>query len=257
MAEEGVTMLKKCSKCSSTMLQQGNFDKNRKGEWFKTCNRCRSGVRPRKRQSPDFSKGKIYAIKSHKISDVYIGSTTRDLEKRLGIHKDHYKLFKKGVRSTQISSFSILEHGDAYIQLVELFPCNDRKSLERREGQIIKTTPNCVNKIVVGRTVAECRSDNKEHYDQYRKDNAEKIKQQRHDNYVKNIDEIKKKSKQYRDTHKAEIKERDAKYRMKNLEKLKAFYSEKTKCGCGGSYDRSSKAKHERTNKHKLYESKN
>ena len=37
---EQTSELKQCSRCHST-CSLAHFDKNRKGEWFKTCNNCR------------------------------------------------------------------------------------------------------------------------------------------------------------------------------------------------------------------------
>ena len=42
---------------------------------------------------PDYSKGKIYAIKSYQCDDIYIGSTVNKLSDRLSYHKTHYKSF--------------------------------------------------------------------------------------------------------------------------------------------------------------------
>lgn len=211
--------LQKCSRCTSTVLVEGNFDKNRKGELFKTCNRCR--------KKSDYSKGKIYAIKSHETDEVYIGSTTKDLQNRFVKHKSTYKAYKKGIRKYTTSSFSILEHNDCYIELIELCPCNSRTELNRREGEIIKATQNTVNKFIAGRTNSEYYIDNKEH--------------------------VKIQTKKYRNTHKAEKKALDARYRIDNKIRLNEYYSEKFTCDCGGQYDRSSKAKHERTTKHRKF----
>lgn len=41
-----------------------------------------------------YQNGKIYKIVSVSTSDVYIGSTTKDLKKRLSEHKSHYKLYQ-------------------------------------------------------------------------------------------------------------------------------------------------------------------
>jgi hypothetical protein len=55
-----------------------------------------------------------------------------------------------------MTSFIILAYSDAYIELIEDFPCGSKKELSRREGELIlKHKDNVVNKMVAGRTVVE------------------------------------------------------------------------------------------------------
>jgi saccharopine dehydrogenase-like NADP-dependent oxidoreductase len=92
----------------------------------------------------DYKNSKIYAIKSNKTKKVYIGSTTQEIAKRLIDHRTKYKQYKNG-KCNYITSFEIIKHGDAYVQIIELFPCNSKKELEERESQIIEETLNTVN----------------------------------------------------------------------------------------------------------------
>ena len=85
---------------------------------------------------PNYSEGKIYAIKSQSTSYIYIGATTRALECR----------FYEHVRSRDCSSKKITLLGDAYIELIENFPCLSKHELYNRETEIIISTPNCINK---------------------------------------------------------------------------------------------------------------
>ncbi len=107
---------------------------------------------------PNFQNGKIYSIRSHQTDNIYIGSTTQSLAVRFGGHK----------RSMDCSSKEILLFDDAYIELIELFPCASKMELNRREGEIIREL-DCVNKQIAGRTLAEWREDNKEDIKQYGK----------------------------------------------------------------------------------------
>jgi len=104
-----------------------------------------------------YHNGKIYAIRSHQTPDVYIGATCTTLTKRLSEHKSHYKKNNK-----YYTSFEILKYPDYYIELVEEVKCENKMELTRREGQIIRETENCVNKVIAGRTNREWREDNKE-----------------------------------------------------------------------------------------------
>jgi len=90
-----------------------------------------------------YKNGKIYKIEpinSLDIGDIYIGSTTKTLEKRMYGHLHTYvpnqltstKLFRKyGVENCQIS-------------LIEKFPCTSRKELFTREAFYINSL-SCVN----------------------------------------------------------------------------------------------------------------
>ena len=82
---------------------------------------------------------------------VYIGSTVSPLYKRMTQHK---------APSNDASSKSIVEAGDAYIELLEDFPCERREQLNKREGELIRATANCVNKMIAGRTKKQYLSEN-------------------------------------------------------------------------------------------------
>ena len=114
-----------------------------------------------------YQNGKIYAIRSNQTDKVYIefGSTCMPLSKRLYGHRKDKKNFDNG-KFRFVSSFDMLEFPDAYIELLEEFPCDNKMQLERREGQIMRATENTVNMRIAGRTIAE-----------YRRDNVEQIRQ--------------------------------------------------------------------------------
>jgi hypothetical protein len=95
---------------------------------------------------PDYSQAKIYCIKSSQTSEVYYGSTCKSLAKRFTVHKSDYK--------TNITSKKILQYTDAYIELVEEFPCNNKQELCIRERFYIENNP-CVNLRIPGRTRKE------------------------------------------------------------------------------------------------------
>ena len=100
---------------------------------------------------PDYKNGKIYQIWSPNTDKVYIGSTTQPLHKRFYEHKskvtkpDHYR-----------ASCEVIKAGDAKIELIEEYPCENKMELERREGQISRTTQNvCYNKYHAGQTIEQ------------------------------------------------------------------------------------------------------
>ena len=111
----------------------------------------------------DYSKGKIYTIRSPQTEQIYIGSTTQSLAQRLSKHRYSYKAYKaKMCKSSYTTSYNILKYDDHYIELLELCPCTYKAELHRRENQLIRAHNNCVNKIQPGRTDKEYYEDNKE-----------------------------------------------------------------------------------------------
>ena len=87
---------------------------------------------------PNYQQGKIYSIRSHSRPDlIYIGSTTQPLSKRMGLHRDV---------SSRCSSKEIIAVGDAYIELIENFPCNDKYELNARENRHMRAIENVVNR---------------------------------------------------------------------------------------------------------------
>lgn len=99
---------------------------------------------------PDYSKGKIYSIRSHLTDDVYIGSTIQRLSDRLAKHKKFYKQWLI-TKKHYTTSYKIIEKDpeNCYIELVENYPCNNKNELCKREGEIIRDT-TCVNKNIPG-----------------------------------------------------------------------------------------------------------
>jgi hypothetical protein len=109
----------------------------------------------------DYGNGKIYAIKSYiNPNDVYYGSTCTELNIRLLQHMSKYTHYTKEKGHFR-SAFHILKHGDAYIELVENFPCESKEELCKREGEYQKDN-TCVNEQIAGRTKTEYYQDNKD-----------------------------------------------------------------------------------------------
>jgi len=215
----------------------------------------------------DYSKGKIYSIRSAQSEKVYIGSTVELLARRLLSHRNKYKKWQNG-KHHYVTSFELLHYPDYYIELVEIFPCLCKEELTKREGEITRATPNYVNKRIEGRTNAEYREDNKQRIGhiakQYRHDHAEHIQQQQQQYRENNTEKLKLQKKQYwqnnkeklqqyhtqwREQNTKQTKQKDRQYREKKAEHLK----EKHDCVCGGKYTNESIRKHEKTKKHTTY----
>jgi len=89
---------------------------------------------------PDYQQGKIYSIRSVSRPDlVYVGSTVQPLSKRFGRHK---------TPANHTTSKQVIDIGDAYIELIEMYPCDNIEQLRQREGEIMRSM-DCVNKNAI------------------------------------------------------------------------------------------------------------
>jgi len=145
----------------------------------------------------DYKNGKIYTIRSHQTDQIYIGSTTQPLSKRLYEHRKKYKKYITG-EHYYISSFDILQYEDAYIELLEEYPCENKMMLEKREGELMRDN-NCVNKYIAGRTRKEYYQDNKDKIKEYTEENKDKINEYKKKYREENKDKIKEHNKKYKD----------------------------------------------------------
>ena len=103
-----------------------------------------------------YNNGKIYKIVCDDTNKVYIGSTCEPtLSERLSKHKCGYKRWLKDGK-LYVTSYEILQGSKYHIELIELFQCNTRAELRRREGQI-QLENDCINKRIAGRTRAEAQ----------------------------------------------------------------------------------------------------
>ena len=163
---------------------------------------------------PNYENGKIYKLTCDKSDKIYIGSTVLTLNERLSKHKG-----KKSCLSRQL-----LELGEVKIELIQNYPCNNKKELETKERHYIEKYKNIVvNKYIPTRTAKEWRKDNRELKKEYCKEyyqiNKEKAKQY----YLKKKDII--------------------------SEKRKV----KMTCECGSVFRKNDMSRHCKTNKHQNY----
>jgi len=150
-----------------------------------------------------YQNGKIYKIVCRVTNLVYIGSTTQKyLSDRL---KGHVYTFNK--KTGNVTSFKILESGDYYIELVELYPCNSKDELLVRERYYFDVI-DCVNKRRPKITLEEEKEVQKEYYQINKKEindrhkdyyqiNKEKIKEERKEQYQINKEKISLQKKEY------------------------------------------------------------
>jgi len=229
----------------------------------------------------DYSQGKIYVIKSSQTEDIYIGSTKMTLDKRFDVHKSDYKRYLEG-KTHYVTSFEILHYEDAYIELLENYPCETKEELNKKEGEYQRKL-ECVNKNIAGRTYEEyceenkdkrkewkenhkeylkeyskeyhSRPDVKEHIKEYREANEEHIKEHRKE--YNSRPDVKEHRKEYlsRPDVKEYIKEYSKEYRSRPdvKERDKEYRKTIMKCVCGKEFATGNRSRHMKSKVHIKY----
>jgi len=207
----------------------------------------------------DYKNGKIYKITDLAYTVQYIGSTTQTLSRRFSKHKAGYKIWQ----DNNLKKYTVYDIFDQFgienckIELIEAFPCNNRDELERKEGEFIKDN-DCINKIIVGRTRAEYRIDNKNKIAEYYVNNKNKVLEKQKLYRIDNKNKIAEKNKQYYVDNKNKIVENNKLYRIANKNKMADYCKQKIMCECGREYGISCKSNHNKSKFHvKFIESKN
>jgi hypothetical protein len=200
-----------------------------------------------------YSTGKIYKIVSKQTDKIYIGSTRLTLEIRFKVHKADYKMYIE-TNNSSCSSIKLLKYEDCEIVLIELYPCESRTELCRREGLIqLENRGIIVNKCIAGRTLKEYRLDNKEHIAerlaQWHIENMDRVVEYQSQYRFDNRDKRNEQSAQYYLDNKDTAAEYYAQYRLDNKDKLTANFE----CECGSVVQYGNKAHHFKTDKHKNY----
>ena len=185
----------------------------------------------------DYQQGKIYTIRCKTDPNlIYVGSTVAGLHQRWYNHKHdssrRNSKINKTMKELGIENF--------YIELYELYPCNSKNELEKREGEIIRLI-GTLNEKIAGRDKYE-----------YYKDNMDTLKEKFKEYYTENRDKVREKQNQYALQNKENKKEYDKEYREKNKEKIKERKKVKMICECGCEITKDHLAQHLRTDKHKL-----
>jgi hypothetical protein len=147
----------------------------------------------------NYANGKIYTIKNkNDTSLIYVGSTIQTLSTRFTKHKNDYKNKKY---NSKLYDTVNNDWTDWYIELYELYPCDNKTELCKKEGEIIQEI-STLNKNIAGRTQKEYILNNRkilnEKAKQYYLDNKEKILEQNKQYYLNNKEKIKEQNKQYR-----------------------------------------------------------
>ena len=236
-----------------------------------------------------YQNGKIYCIRNTVNKDIYIGSTTQALSRRMVKHRskakseeaNHYKIYKL-MNSIGVDTF--------YIEHLVDCPCQSLEHLRAEEGKWIRDM-GTLNGRIAGRDQVQRYAEEKEtilnNQKQYYKENKEVIDERNKQWRAEHQEEQKEYHKNYREEHKEQISETKKKcYKNKKEEylkqkktyyeanketrnqKKKEYYEknkhkqsergkEKIECSCGEIILRSNKSNHLKTKKHQEYINKN
>ena len=161
-----------------------------------------------------YESGKIYKIVCED-GRYYIGSTIRSLNTRLSSHKSVSKHTETNNAYNHIKSIG---WDKVLIQLIELFPCQNRTQLLERETWFISQNKDdklCLNtrNPLTDDTTPEAKQVHKEKCKQY---------------YEEHREEILKKRSEYQLENREKRSEYNREYRKQNAEKLKNYDKEYT-----------------------------
>jgi hypothetical protein len=174
---------------------------------------------------PNYQDGQIYTIRCRTDNTlIYVGSTTMTLSRRMAYHRIRGKTSKTRFYSCVNGNWD-----NWYIELYEVYPCENKQELCKREGEIIRDI-GTLNSKISGITQQESdklsyekhREKILEVLRQYRIDNPDKIKLANQKCHQKHREERLEVSRQYNINNNEKRKEYKKKYREEHKEEISA-----------------------------------
>jgi len=168
----------------------------------------------------------FYIIKSSAGHEEYVGLTEHNDIERWSGHLRNYALYKKGKAKSCGSVCAIFDkYGwkSCMLTFIESGEYASRRDALRRESEIIKGRPNCVNLIKDGGLTDEEKAikkkeQDKEYYETHKEERKEYIKEW----IEKNKEEVTQKRKEKYEANKEEIREKQRLQRLANKDKVNA-----------------------------------
>lgn len=135
----------------------------------------------------DYKNGRIYKVVNDVNNDIYIGSTTQLLCKRMATHRSYAKLkpnrkLYKCMNSVGIEHFKII--------LLENYACNNREELNSREEHYRNLLKPSLNSNRCHITDDDIRQYQKDYDKNYRTEHYEDIKQYQKEYYEQHKDHL-------------------------------------------------------------------
>ncbi len=183
---------------------------------------------------PNYENGKIYTIRCISNKElIYVGSSCQKLCTRWMDHKSRCKQ-EKYQHITLYKTMIELGINDFYIELYQVYPCQNKEELTKREGEVIREI-GTLNHAIPGRSRKEYFEDNKllvlEKTKKYYNENSDIILEKKKDYYI-NV-----------------VKPNYEKNKETILEKRK----EKITCECGSTLRKADISQHLKCKKHLTY----
>jgi hypothetical protein len=190
----------------------------------------------------DYSRTIIYRIvcKDTSITDCYVGHTT-NFTKRKCNHKSSCNNEKEKNYNLNVYQFIRNNGGWDNFNMIEIekYPCNDANEALKRERYNLELYNATLNSLIPSRTRQEWKTDNKEHFKEYKKkwhyDNKEKRKE---------------KMKEYYENNKEKLSNQNKKYYEDNKNLILEINKEKITCKCGCLIVKGNLLRHQQTQKH-------
>ena len=179
-----------------------------------------------------YHNSNIYAVKNKINEEIYIGSTTIALSKRMAKHRCDAK--QRPELSPFYSYMNLMGVENFYIELVEKVKCEDIEELRKREGELIKEI-GTLNQRIAGRS-------KEEHNKEYKQNNKDIINEKRRERRRENPEKTK-----------ADTQRHSKAHREKHKEELQIKASVKFDCPCGGKYTQGHKHEHMNSKRHLKY----
>ena len=126
---------------------------------------------------PDYKNGRIYKILNSIDDEIYVGSTTASLSRRMGKHRSDHRCNEKKQKYKIYTHMTKVGADNFYIELIEAYPCNSKEELDAKEGQWIRQI-GTLNTIINGRTKNDVRQDNIERYQEYARNHYKRHQEQ-------------------------------------------------------------------------------
>ena len=233
----------------------------------------------------NYQNGKIYCIRNNNDDDIYVGSTTQSLSRRMSKHRTDMNNPELGASKLYIKMRDLGKEA-FYIELLEEVKCDNVEQLRKREGELIRQMAT-LNHNIAGRSEKEWYNDNrdnmlvknkvyyqehkkeikertkqyyeehkeevKEYYKRYNEENQERLREQRKQYYEEHNEQLREQKKQYYKEHKEDMKKNRNKYYQDNKQRINKLRQASVRCICGSVFRQVDQARHERSKKHQEF----
>lgn len=206
-----------------------------------------------------YSDSKIYKLTSPNIDQIYIGSTTQTLNRRLRGHINDYHYYVLGRKSNHTAAQLLLSLGAVKIELIENVNCSTRKELLIREQYYLdQFRGSCVNENYAYRPQKQYQEDNKEliqiQKNRWYNNNRDEIIEANLKYYYDNRNTILNKRNTYYKklmaTQPDKLAKYNREYRIKNRDKIYEKKSALILCECGREITVGNKYMHNKSKIH-------